>query len=116
MTAPLVIGAHPERIDLDVRVGVDFTAPVLDAADLPVSSLAGWTVAAQIRASAGGPLLGELTVVIDNTSVHVTAAAATTAAWTFDAARWDLVLTNPGGIPQPPICAGWVRLYRTITH
>ena len=106
MTAPIVVGAHPERIDLDVRVGVDFTAPVLDAAGVGVTSLAGWTVAAQIRAGSSSPLLGEFTVTIVGTSVHVTATAATTAAWDWDAARWDLHV----------LCAGWVRLYRTITH
>jgi hypothetical protein len=116
MTSPIVVGEHPKRIDLIVYAGVDFTAPVLDAADLPVSSLVGWTVAAQIRPAPDGPLLGVFTVTIDDVSVHVTATAATTAAWAFTAARWDIVLTNPVGEPQPPLCAGWVRRYPTITR
>lgn len=117
MTAPLVVGAHPPRIDLEVHAGepVDFTVPVLDEDDVPVASLTGWTPAAQIRAGSDGPLLATLTTAVTGSSVQITATGDVTAVWAFSAARWDLVITSPAGIPHP-LCGGWVRLYPTITH
>lgn len=112
----VTLGAHPTRIDIDVHAGepVDFTVPVLDAAGV-AQSLSGWSAAAQVRASADGPVLHTFTTTIDGTAVRVTATAAATAAWTWPAGQWDLVLTSPTSVPHV-ICAGWVRVYPTITH
>lgn len=111
------VGAHPPKIDLVVHGGepVDFSVPVLDAARAPVTSLAGWTAAAQIRLSADSPVLATLTTAIEGSTVRVTATAAATAAWTWHSGQWDLILTSDAAVPHI-LCAGWVRLYPTITH
>lgn len=112
-----VIGAHPPRVDLVVHSGepVDFTVPVLDDVGLPVTTLIGWTAAAQIRATPDGPILATFTATIVGVTVRITATKEQTVAWTFVAAQWDLIMTSPTGTPSP-LCAGWVRLYPTITH
>lgn len=116
MTATL--GAHPPRIDLVVHAGepVDFTVPVLDDAGVAVPSLSGWTAAAQIRTAPDSPtVLATLTAAVVGVTVRVTAPVADTAGWTWNTARWDLVLTSPTAVPHV-LCAGWVRIYPTITH
>lgn len=113
-----VIGAHPARVDLAVHAGesVDFTIPVLDEAGVAVTSLAGWSAAAQIRAAADSPtVLATLTATIDDVAVDVTATPADTSSWSWHAAQWDLVITDPTGAPHI-LCAGWVRLYPTTTR
>lgn len=113
------LGAHPPRIDLVVHAGepVDFTVPVLNPDATAVSTLAGWSPAAQVRAAAGQPVLAELTCTVSGTAVQVTAAGADTAAWAWpgSTAQWDLVVTSPAGVPHI-LCAGWVRLYPSITR
>lgn len=112
-----VIGAHPPRRDFVVYAGtpVDFTLPVLNADGTAVTTLVGWTAAAQIRATPDGPILAILTATIDGVTVRITATHEQTATWTFREAQWDLIMTSPTGIPTP-FCVGWVRLYLTITH
>jgi hypothetical protein len=113
------IGTHPARVDLAVHVGepVDFTIPVLDAAGVAVTSLTNWTTAAQIRATPGGAVLATLATAVDGVTVRVTATAADTTGWSWPAssAPWDLVLTSPALVPHI-LCAGWVRLYPSITR
>ena len=110
------LGAPPARLDVDVRAGepIDFSVPVLDAAGVALS-LTGWTGAAQVRASAAGPLLHAFTVALGVGEVRVTATGVQTAGWTWRAACWDLVLTDPFGV-STLLVAGWVWLYPTITH
>jgi hypothetical protein len=112
-----VLGTHPPRVDLTVHAGepVDFTIPVLDAAGAPVVSLTGWTAAAQIRATPAGPVLHAFTAAINGASARVTATPADTAAWGFTSAQWDLLLTAPDSTPHI-LCAGWVRVYPTVTR
>lgn len=113
------LGGHPDRLDLTVHAGqpVDFTIPILDAAGAAVTTLSGWTAAAQIRATADGPILHTFTATIDDDdlTVRVTVTPADTAAWTWTVGQWDLVLTSSVSVPHV-LCAGWVRVYPTITH
>ena len=114
------VGTHPSRVDLAVHAGepVDVTIPVLDGdTGLPVTSLNSWTVAAQVRAASGEPVLATLTAAVEGVTVRITATAAATAAWAWPSpsAQWDVVLTSPTAVPHV-LCAGWVRLYPTITH
>ena len=112
MTAPLVIGAHPERIDLDVNAGepVDFTVPVLDGSGV-AQDISTWTLAA--TAHQGATVLHTFSVgVTATTQVHITATGAQTAAWAAwpsTAARWSLWLTPP--VSEPYLFAtGWIRV------
>jgi hypothetical protein len=113
------LGAHPDRVDLTVHAGerIDFSIPVLDADGAAVTSLAGWDPAAQVRAAPGGNVLATFATSIEGVTVRVTATSADTAAWAWpvSSAQWDLVLTSPDGVPYI-LCAGWVRLYPTITR
>jgi hypothetical protein len=112
------VGTHPPRVDLTVHAGepVDVSIPVLDGSTgLAVSTLAGWTAAAQVRGTPDGPVLHTFAPTVEGTSVRVTASAAATAAWTFTTARWDVVLTDTAAVPHV-LCAGWVRIYPTITR
>jgi hypothetical protein len=111
------IGTHPPRVDLTVYAGepVDFTIPVLDAAGAPVSTLSGWTAAAQVRVDPTGPVLHTFTALLTGAQARVTATPGQTAGWVFATARWDLILTAPDATPHV-LCAGWIRVYPTITH
>lgn len=112
-----VIGAPPARLDIGVYGAepVDFSVPVLQSSGQPVETLAGWSAAAQVRADPATDLLFAFTVAIEGVAVRVSATSTQTAAWTFTAAQWDLVLTGPGGV-LVPLVAGWVRRHPTITH
>ncbi len=116
----ITVGAHPSRFDFVVHAGeaVDFTISDLTSNGAAVTSLTNWTAAAQIRTAPDSPtVLATLTAVVDGLTVHVTATAAATAAWAWpgNSAQWDLVLTSPALVPHI-LCAGWVRLYPSITR
>lgn len=112
------IGADPARIDIDVHAGepIDFTIPVLDATGA-AQTLAGWTLAAQVRARRGSELLHTFALAAVAGGVRVTAGSDDTAGWTDwpPAVRWDLWLTPPAS-ESYPLAAGWVRVRKTITH
>jgi hypothetical protein len=119
VSAPLTtIRSVARRQDVTVRSGepVDFTVSVLDALG-PVASLAGWSAAAQVRASHAddAELLFEFDVTIEGLLVRVQAAPADTLAWTFRTAPWDLVLTDPDGV-RSALLEGWVRHRPTRTR
>lgn len=99
----------PLRADLRIRQGATWsvTVPVL-AADNTPANLSGYTSKAQVRegyAASGTPLY-EWTVAAGNMTIGVgqivlSVPAATSAAWTWRLARWDLELTAPNGAVTP---------------
>lgn len=88
------------RYDLIVNQGADYERPfpALDVDDQPVS-LAGWSAAGQIRAGAGSAAaLHQLDVTLSDGDAVLRVPAATSAAWEWRLARFDIELTDPGGV------------------
>ena len=114
----VTIGRHPARIDITLHAGepIDFTVDVLDKVGAD-QSLTLWTALAQIRATAdpSAVVLHTFALTLTTGEVQVTASSVDTAAWTFFAAPWDLVLTAPAGT-KTVHAAGWVRCYPTISR
>lgn len=87
------------RYDLIVDQGADYRRdfPVLDDTDQPVS-VTGWSVAGQIRAGAGSAaVLEQLDVTAAHGHAEVRIPAATSAAWSWRLARFDIELTDLDG-------------------
>jgi hypothetical protein len=91
---------------------VDFTVPVLDAADT-AQDVTGWTATATVRVGRpGSTVLHTFTATPGTDGVRITADAADTAGWAdwaVSVARWALWVTPPGGDPDL-LAAGWVRV------
>lgn len=111
------------RYDLRIPQGTTWqvTVPVLTADNTPVD-LAGYTARAQVRDGyAGATALHEWTVAAGNMTlgsgqVTLSVPAATSAAWTWRFARWDLELTNPGGVVITRLVEGSVLVDPEITR
>jgi hypothetical protein len=87
-----------------------------DAAGTQPHDLTGTTVAAQIRAKPGAPVLADLvcTVTLPNT-VDIVLEAAASAAITAKAGAWDLEVTDAAGAVNTPV-AGAVTITEDITR
>lgn len=93
--------------------------PVLDATGRPVT-VDGWTARGQIRRTADDPLLHEWSatfsnLVVSGTTVAISLPLATTRAWTWRKANYDLELTDPAGNTYR-LAEGPVRVIPEITH
>ena len=87
------------RFDLIIEQGADYeaTIPVLDEAGQP-QTLTGWTAAGQIRAGyASTTALATLDLTAGATDIILRVPAATSAAWGFRLARYDVEVVAPGG-------------------
>lgn len=78
--------------------------------DVTPRDLTGYALRMQIRSAAGGILYTDLSIGSGITLVtaasgifRVVIAAAVTAAWTFDEAKFDLKATDAGGLVSYPI-------------
>lgn len=90
------------RYDLLVDQGADYRRgfPVLDTATgQPVTSLAGWSAAGQVRVShqPGAELLHTLDLTLTGVTLVLLIPAATSSAWPWRLARYDVELTAPDG-------------------
>ena len=101
------------RLDLNLKQGADATITLIDVRDANnqvITTTTGYSVRAQIRATPAGPVLFEwnttpgagigtasftysATTLI--ATVKLTVTAAQSSLWTFTAASWDCLLTNP---------------------
>lgn len=88
------------KYDLIVDQGADYerSIPVLGEDGQSVETLAGWSVAGQIRASyLSTMVLHQLDVTVSGTDVLLSIPAAVSSAWAFRLARHDIELTAPDG-------------------
>jgi hypothetical protein len=108
-------------IDWEIIKGCDsFTivVPVLDATNASVT-VDGWSVKAQVRRTAGEPLLHEWSTADANascsgTNVNLQVIASVTAAWTWTDAQMSIVVTDLVSKPHC-IAAGRIRALPDIT-
>jgi hypothetical protein len=119
MTAQTVGEFDLAEVDVEVYAGepVDFTVPVLDAADAEVD-VTGWTGSAQVRRYPGSPLLHTWTLTLSDAGVQVTATGEQTAefaSWSTETARWDLWITEPGEEARP-VCRGRILVRSRISQ
>jgi hypothetical protein len=87
------------RYDLIVDQGSDYLLriPVLNEFGQPVT-VTGWTVSGQIRAPrSASTVLQQLDVVPNGTYVELRIPRATSSAWTWVAARYDVELVSTDG-------------------
>ncbi len=86
------------RYDLIVEQGSDYLlrVPVLNEFGQPVT-VTGWTVTGQVRARhSSDTVLQQLDVTPNGTYVELRIPRATSSAWTFLAARYDVEIVSPG--------------------
>jgi hypothetical protein len=105
------------RYDLLVEQGADYERlfPVFDGNGAP-ANVDGWTVTGQIRGSYGDTtVLHTLTLVPTGTNVRLTIPAATSAAWAWRLARFDIELTAPN-TTVTRLVEGAVVVYPEITR
>jgi hypothetical protein len=88
------------KYDLIVKQGADYvkTFPVLGLAE--GDTLDGWTFAGQIRTgyAPGAALLHTLDLSVSGTNVVLRIPHATSTAWTWRLARYDVEVTDPNGL------------------
>lgn len=121
------------KLDLNLRAGEGATISLttVDRDGAVITSVAGYTIRAQIRRTSSGPVLfewntspsatqGSATLTYDpgppaastTTLVHT---GAHSALWTFRLAQWDVFLIPPVGEPAC-LAAGVVRVDPQITR
>lgn len=119
--ATLVLAPAATAIDWSIIKGCDtysVVVPVLDATGAPVT-VDGWTVKAQVRRTAGEPILHEWSTADGNascagTNVTFQVIASVTAAWTWTDAQISVVVTDTSSKPHC-IAAGRIRALPDIT-
>ena len=87
------------RYDLVIDQGSDYflRIPVLNEFNQPVT-VTGWTVTGQVRARASSStVLQQLNVVPNGQYVELRVPRATSSAWAFLTARYDVELVSPSG-------------------
>ena len=117
----VVLAPAATDIDWTIIKGSDsFTivVPVLDATGAAVN-VVGWTVKAQVRRSAGDPLLHEWSTADGNatctgTQVNLAVIASVTANWTFTDAQISIVVTDTQSTPHC-IATGRIHALPDIT-
>lgn len=111
------LNARPAKLDIAAYRGdtVSVTCTFRDANDVAIN-LTGRTFAAQIKDTIGGTLIASFTIDTTNAATGVlvlTIPAATTSAWTWQTARWDLQETE--GAVITTLLAGTVTLDGQVT-
>jgi hypothetical protein len=90
------IAALPQSLDLQVYAGDDFTFTITVGGS--IGSITGWTVTAQIRATAANSsVLGSFTASIGGSNVITITLPHTVSASLPAVAVWDCQLTDPSG-------------------
>jgi hypothetical protein len=107
--------------NMGVTIGLTF-GPVRfylqDSAGGPVD-LTGWSVWAEVRNSADGPVLIDLAPTIvdaENGEVVISATDEVTGGWDPLSARWDLILEDPEGERTGPYVEGAFIAAKPITQ
>lgn len=120
--ATLLLRPAATAVDWEIIQGCDsfsIVIPVLDANNNPVT-VTGWTAKAQVRRSAGEPVLYEWSAASSNitcsgTNVTLAVTAAATAAWTWTDAQIQVVVTDLSSQPHC-IAAGAIHALPDITQ
>lgn len=108
----------PNRADLQIYQGDDYTALVTVANGLPPDQvIAGYTAQAQIRenvADEADVIVVEIATAVASPNITLTIPAAETSSLCGEYV-WDLQITAPGG-PTTTILAGAVRVTQEVTR
>lgn len=109
----------PQHYDLKIFQGEDYRReiPMTDTGTGQPLDITGWTMAGQIRAgySAADPVLHTLTLTADGTDLVVDIPGASSSAWTWRLARYDVKLTAPNATATR-IVSGSVVVYAEVTR
>lgn len=87
--------------EIEVPLGTSLSlalvlSPVVN--DVPVASLAGWSIASQVRRT-NGALVADLTAVITDAAARQGTLSGPTGGWPLERLQCDVLLTGPGGSP-----------------
>ena len=109
------MSARPFTIVMDQGSDYILSIPVLNSSQQAVD-VTEWVVRGQVRQRHVADTPQELDVTVEDDAVTLRIPAATSSAWTFRAARYDIEITSPDGLATTRLIEGLLVVRPEVTR